>query len=388
LAGLEYGIATEADVEPLAAVLSQSFHFPLETARKFVERAADQTRVVRRGGEIVAGLVIHDMGQWYGGREIPMGGIAAVGVAPHVRGTGVGAVLMAETVRDLRGRGVPLSTLWASTQALYRKVGYEQAGTFCLYEVPTRALPRFPSDLPVHPIDPVEDRDLLKSIAARAPKPTGAVRRDDLLWSHLTNPEKERIFPYVVGPIDTPEGYVLLFQMDGEDGYVVFPRDLVALTQAARERIWTLISDHRSIGRTTRFRGGATSEHLLLFPEQEVKVSYSERWMLRITDVPAALAARGYPAHFEGEIHFEVEDGTVPENAGRWVLTIAGGRGEVEPGGEGSIRLDVLTLAPLFSGLYPATTLARLGRLSADERSLAKADEAMAGEEPVMVERF
>jgi predicted acetyltransferase len=295
---------------------------------------------------------------------------------------------MAETVRELRARDVPISTLWASTQVLYRKVGYEQAGTFCLYEVPTRAVPRFRSDLPAHPVDPVEHRDLLKSIADRAPTPTGAVRRDDLLWANLADPDKDRIFVYVVGSMEDPEGYVYLFQMDGENGYIMFPRDLVALTQAARERIWTLISDHRSIGRTTRFRGGATSEHLLLFPEQEVKVSFSERWMLRITDVPAALAARGYPEGFEGEIHFEIEDGTIPENAGRWVLSVANGRGEVEAGGEGVIRLDVLTLAPWFSGLYSASTLASLGRVTGDADSLASADEVMAGEEPVMVERF
>jgi len=388
MTALVYIQPRELDVSPLAVMLSQSFHFPDDEAKKFVTNAGRQVRVVKDGDEMVAGLVVHDFTQHFCGRGIPMGGIAAVGVAPHARARGVARLLMSETIRELRERGVPISTLYASTQHLYRAVGYEQAGSFFRYEAPTRSVPRFRIELEAHPFD-LADTELMKSIVARAPKPNGWVDRDDLQWGSLAEPwGEDRVFAYVVGPRNDPEGYVFIIQSKGEDGFVVHAKDFVALTRAARERIWTLISDHRSLGRTCRFDGGATEPNLLLFPEQEYRVHEMDRWMLRITDVPAALASRGYPAHVDGEVHLEVTDDVVPENAGRFVLRISGGEGTVEPGGEGNLKLHVRTLAPLFTGLYPASTLQALGRLEGDTATVEAADAAFAGPEPVMVERF
>jgi predicted acetyltransferase len=384
---LEYAVAREDEQEPLVDVLSQSFHFPRDDALAFIRMAGPQVRVVRLGGEIVGGLVIHDMGQWFGGREIPMGAIGAVGVAPHVRARGVAAFLMTETVRELRSRNVPLSTLWASTQVLYRKVGYEQAGSWVRYEVPTRCLPRYISDLDVHPVDPKE-HGVLRDLAARLPRENGSARRDELLWNELARPGTDRLFAYLVGPVEKPRGYVLFFQSKGDDGFVLTVKDLVALDRAARERIFNLISDHRSLGRTLRFDGGLSCPHLILFKEQEFRVWKSERFLLRITDVRAALESRGYPREVEGEIHLEIEDETVPENAGRWVLRLADGKGTVEPGGRGILGIHARSLAPLYTGLHSAGTLAELGLVTADEESIHLAGKAFAGPEPVMSERF
>lgn len=384
---LEYSIIGDGEIDALAAVLSQSFHFPADESKKFIARAGDQARVVHLGDEVVAGLVIHDMEQFWGGRGMPMGAIAAVGVAPHVRAKGVGKLLMSETVRELRGRGVPITTLYASTEYLYRSVGYEQAGNFFRYQAPTRSVPRFASDLEVHSIEP-SDSDLMKSITDRAGRPNGFARRDDLLWKHLADPDEDRAFAYVVGPREDPEGYVLFLQSRGEGGFVLHAKDFVALTRAARERIWTLISDHRSLGRTCRFDGGATSDHLILFPEQEYRIHDFERWMLRITDVPAALTARGWPSHADAELHLQVTDDVVPENDGRWVLRVSGGEASVEKGGEGSLKLSVGMLAPLYTGLHSASTLEDLGRLEGADAAIATADEVFAGPEPVMTERF
>ena len=89
MAALAYSQCREADASSLAAMLSQSFHFPDDEAKKFVTKAGRQARVVKDGDEVVAGLVVHDFSQHWGGRDIPMGGIAAVGVAPHARARGV-----------------------------------------------------------------------------------------------------------------------------------------------------------------------------------------------------------------------------------------------------------------------------------------------------------
>ncbi|MEZ4655657.1 MAG: GNAT family N-acetyltransferase [Candidatus Eisenbacteria bacterium] len=105
---------------------------------------------------IVAGLGIFRPGQWFGGREIPMGAIAAVGVKPELRGGGIAFALMSAAVREMRALGMPLSALYASTSRLYRKVGYEHAGSAYYYEVSTADLggTRPGAD----PLRPVRDR--------------------------------------------------------------------------------------------------------------------------------------------------------------------------------------------------------------------------------------
>jgi len=78
------------------------------------------------------------MGQWWGSQRVPMTGIAGVGVTPEYRGTGVAIALVQDTVKELHRQGVPLSVLYPATQHLYRKAGYEQAGTACWWEISTR----------------------------------------------------------------------------------------------------------------------------------------------------------------------------------------------------------------------------------------------------------
>ena len=57
MAALAYSQCREADASSLAAMLSQSFHFPDDEAKKFVTKAGRQARVVKDGDEVVAGLV-------------------------------------------------------------------------------------------------------------------------------------------------------------------------------------------------------------------------------------------------------------------------------------------------------------------------------------------
>ena len=54
-------------------------------------------------------------------------------------------------------------------------------------------------------------------------------------------------FCYVAGSEAEPEGYLIYRQKAGKDGYDLLVRDLVALTPAALERIWTFLADHRSL---------------------------------------------------------------------------------------------------------------------------------------------
>ena len=59
-------------------------------------------------------------------------GIAAVAVAPEHRGSGIGSRLLRVTLQEGRERGFPLSCLYASTQPLYRRLGFDRPVCACI----------------------------------------------------------------------------------------------------------------------------------------------------------------------------------------------------------------------------------------------------------------
>jgi predicted acetyltransferase len=101
----------------------------------------------------------------------------------------------------------------------------------------------------------------------------------------------------------------------------------------------------------------------------KVDGSGDESW-LRLVDVPAALAARGY----QGErVVLEVVDPLLGNNSGRYVVSGDGASRTDEPA---ELRLGVDVLAMLYLGAWRASALAATGRIEVlDPGAPARADE-------------
>ncbi|HZM00306.1 MAG TPA: GNAT family N-acetyltransferase, partial [Planctomycetota bacterium] len=129
-AGRAYGPPRgERELAAFAEIASACFNVPEEDTRTWFERGGLRNlRLQRDGGAVAAGLLLVPMGQWFGGRAVPMTGIAGVGVPAERRGRGAALSLMRAALAELRRSGVALSTLYPATTALYRAVGYEVAG--------------------------------------------------------------------------------------------------------------------------------------------------------------------------------------------------------------------------------------------------------------------
>jgi predicted acetyltransferase len=108
--------------------------------------------------------------------------------------------------------------------------------------------------------------------------------------------------------------------------------------------------------------------------------------MLRVTDVDAALLARGWPV--DGEVHLDIDDPLLPENSGRRVLRVRGGQPSISPGGSGLLTLNIRALGPLYSGMFRAETLAQLGWISGAAEEVAAAGRLFASPVPWMREMY
>lgn len=110
--------------------------------------------------------------------------------------------------------------------------------------------------------------------------------------------------------------------------------------------------------------------------------------MLRLLDAPEAFARRGYNSHVTGELHLALQDATLPEASGRFVVRVEQGRAQVERGGLGAVQIGERALAALYAGHRSASELARLELLRAPANAIAMADAMLSCHPASMADYF
>jgi predicted acetyltransferase len=386
----EYRLLAPEDDHAFQQVVGRTFRFDPGYWEIFKQRIGrENLRSVHDAGGLIGGLGFYRTAQWFGGRAIPCAAVAAVGIAPASRGSGAAAFLMTSLLQELHAEGVPLATLYASTQRLYRKVGFEQAGSRVCYQLPMTSIGHRDRELPVSEVS-LDSAEPFEPLAQRqAQAASGHLQRTSGLWERLLTHRDGHQAGFVIGAKDRPEGYLICrHHVDKGEASELIVRDMAALTPAAARRVWTLLADHRSIIPSVRWCGPSVEPLLCLTDHCRHVPSTTLRWLTRIVDVPKALASRGYPHDVSGEVHLEIRDDLLPANHGRFLLRVDEGRAEVTAGGRGSLVTDIRGLTPLYTGFLPPQTLQSLGCLQGSGPALRQATILFSGPEPWMVDYF
>ena len=84
----------------------------------------------------------------------------------------------------------------------------------------------------------------------------------------------------------------------------------------------------------------------------------------------------------------EVADDLIGANDARFVATFDGGTATVKPGGPGDVRVDVRSLAALWSGFWTPMQLRALGAITGSDDALGTLLAAFAGGTPAMNDMF
>jgi predicted acetyltransferase len=391
---IEIRVPTAEDLHGIFDVRAQAFAVPESDRERWISLVDPAWMTAAfLGTQVVGSLNVIPMGQWYGGRSVPMGGVATVVVRPEHRGEGIAARLLARALERMRDDGLVVSTLHPATTRVYRASGWEIGGDLARHKVATRALERLPrGDSEQVRRLTREDWPLVQQCYdAVAPAHPGWLDRSEWWWK-VTGDDafEDQSFVYGVDGDDGFAAFVGFSQRPSDSwGYSIEVDELVAREPGAAVTLWRFLSGHgMQVGDITINRG-PVDELLLVLPEQDVRQVHNNRWMHRLVDVPAALAARGYPAAVSAEVHLELTDRVAPWNDGRWVLRVEGGRGEVTAGGTGEVQLTINALSSLASGWTSATALAGAGALHhASPAACAALDAMFAGPAPTMVDEF
>ncbi|BDI19537.1 spore coat protein [Nostoc cf. commune SO-36] len=390
-AQFEYStLAHPQDIQQLGTIFEQCFISALGGEEVYINQVGVKNfRIIRQSEQLIGGLATLDMGQWWGGERVPMTGIAAVGIAPEYRGSGAAIALMQQTLKELYAKGIPLSALYPAVQSLYRKVGYEQGGSWCNWEVPAKSIQLREQPLPLQPIVPVNHQVFHELYQQQARLTHGYLDRHPAIWERLIQAdEKETFYAYFIGTKEKPQGYILFSQHSSEDGAILRIKDWVILTAAAAQSFWSFLASHRSQIDQVRWRSSVSDSLTLLLPEQTAKLRHTMRWLLRIVDVVKALEMRGYPSRIQAELHLDIQDNLLDANNGKFILSVANGRGEVTKGGKGELQLNVRELAPLYTSLFTPYHLQIAGKLHGTETAISAATQIFAGSSPWMADFF
>jgi predicted acetyltransferase len=379
----------EADLHALARIEAWCFGVAEAAARVWLEKSGvEHVRVARRGAEILGGLIEIPMGQWFGGRSVPMLGVAGVAVAPATRGERVALTLMVDALRAARARGFVVSTLYPAAVALYRAAGYEYAGHRHRYKADLKALPTSHGELKLTRLEPDASGVVEALYRALALERTGYLDRGPYVWRRVReNREGEANEAFGVWNGSSLEGYAYLSQRGPDDQRELVVNDFAAATSAAATRLVALFADHRSTMKSIAFAGGAPLPLILAPTEPLFRIDETDTWMTRVVEPAGALVARGYP-DVETAVDLELTDRVLPENSGRYRLEVSRGRAEVTRGGTGAVALDERALAALYTGFFSPAALVRGANLAGDAVSLGRLALLFAGPPPSLCDYF
>ena len=370
----------------LTQLFCQSFVAPANTESRTIAAVGEaNVRVLQTEGELIGGLVFIPLRQWYGGQPVTMTGIGSVAISPHHRGKGQSSVLLRRSLQELQDGGIALSVLYPATQGLYRKWGYEVAGSWVKWQLNCADLPRWQPSVDIAPI-PLTPEVLQPIYDRYAPLHNGHLDRSDGVWRLLQ--DSPNTYAYRLGSATDPQGYLVYQQERTASGTHILIKDWVTLTPAARQTSWAFLAQHQLQVDTLLWQGSPLDVRLVCLPEQIATVKLHRSWMIRVLNLEAALTQRGYGMDVDRELHLQVTDPLFAANNDRFCLQVSQGRGHIHRGGRGELSLSIGALAPLFSGFLSPQQLQQLGYLDGDDRTLTIAQTIFQGHHPWMVDFF
>lgn len=347
--------ATENDWDVVWTLWSIAFGSgdPVEPADRRL-LPGQRTFVAEGPTGVVGAYSVYPLSLARGRGSLPAGGISSVAVAPEERHRGVGRALMDSSLATLRETGATLAALYAFRESYYRRFGYEVAGRRWSISCPHHRFPRLPVELPVRRISPDEVEALAPCYDAMATWVAGLNRRTSAHWRHRLGKKPPHV--YTVG--DPVEAYAWVTW----GGPMWEPLKVGEMAWASRSGYLSLLGLLAGliVNRSAlQWSEPSLSPFLCEFYDQGVEATLSRAWMVRVLDVPRALAC--LCPEDEGEFRLEVRDEQLPDNRGPWWVRYRSGQVEVDRASDADLRLDVRFFSAALLGEPSLADLARAG---------------------------
>jgi predicted acetyltransferase len=334
-------------------------------------------------GELLVGrAMLWPFRQWWGGRVVPMAGVAGVVVSPEYRGRGVGTALMQGIAERAQALGYRVSALYPATVPVYRRLGWELAGIQNRVTVETRLLRDLRGGGPtVRQAGPDDAATMLEITRAHHAEGRANGPREETEAEVREELADDAIFAYLAD-----DGFVV-YGWEGED-LVVY--ELQAGDAATARALWSVVGSGSSIAKNVYAYLAPDDPVHWLLEETVARDVQHTRWMLRCIDVSAAIAGRGYPAGTTVDVALVIADEQLPDNAIAGRLRVSEGRGRLVPGAAeaDAVHLGSNGMAALYAGTAVSTLVGSGLVRGGDREALSMLDAAFSGRPAYMLGYF
>jgi predicted acetyltransferase len=373
---LEVRQLDETDLDAAWRLGGLAFGSPLSGSSPRPRPSPDDP-LVRWGGFDAAGRLVakasdihHE--QWWGGRVVPASGVAGVAVEPEQRGRGATREVMTALLRHARERGAAVATLFCTSTAVYRALGFEACGVVRWVDIPTALLDRtgVPESIRLRPGDG-SDWSAVRGVYDEIGRTSnGLLTRRGKPFTDPAGVELPEGIDGVTLAEDAGSGQVVGYATwqrgrGYDDDSVVTVLDCLALTGEAAAALIAVLGGWMTVAPTTRFRLPPWADAVTVrLPLERAREHHVDVWMHRPLDVVAAVSARGWPAVATGSVDFRLVDPLLPWNDGPRRLTVEAGEARLEPAThDPAAVLSVRGWSLLWSGAARAAQLRQAGLL-------------------------
>ncbi len=347
------------------------------------------------GSRVVAQAADREFEGWFGGRVLPVAGVAGVTVAAEDRGRGVLGPLLLALLEHSRARGAVLSTLFPSAPGIYHRAGFEVVGTVHRVDVPSSSLGALPPtpDVTLRRAGPADAETVRRLYDAWAAGVDGALTRrgvsfpasDDELVGAVTG------VTLAEGVDGEPLGYAAWTRGRGGDaGPVLSVDDLLATRRDAYTALLRTVGGFSALTATVRLRTSGDDLVRLLLPSADWSPTAEDLYMLKVLDVEAAFTGARCAPGLTLRSGFTLAGDVLADLDGSYSVVAESGRVSCVR----APALDDRTLVPrgialLVTGAAPCRDLRVLGLLTGgDPAQDADWDALVAGRVQAVLDGF
>lgn len=340
------------------------------------------------GEKLISQLAVYPFQINIFGKTFEMGGLTGVGTYPEYANMGLMRKLLKRALEDMRERKQTISYLFPYSFPFYRRKGWEIISDKMTFEIRDFQLPK-PKEVSGYVERLHTEHHDVRSVYNRfSSQQHAAMIRNELAWDEYWRWDLDELTAAVY--YDTshiPQGYLLYWI--SKDVFHI--KEIVYLTQEARNGLWNFISAHFSM--VSRVVGNVYTDEPLAFwlDDGDIKETITPYYMARIIDAKQFIDQ--YPFKAIGtvtEIIFELDDPMAEWNKGIFTLHVsAEGQGELLPSEKKpTASLDIQTLTTMLMSYKRPTYLALIGRLQCDEKTVERLENLIERETPYFSDYF
>jgi predicted acetyltransferase len=358
-------------------------------------------------GRLAAKMTILPLRTFVQGKSLAMGGIASVATWPEYRRKGMVGRLLHHALEVMKQRGQTISFLHPFAFGFYRKFGWETYVDTKKYTVETGQLPK---------LDEVEGtvartgkdyRLYHKIYETFAHKYAGMLVRDEEWWNNNVFKHKKDQSAIYYNIDGEPRGYIL-YQVKNNEMTV---HELVFLDEKARQGLWKFINNHDSMFNKVILNAPVDDQLAYLLDNPRIKQEITPYFMARIVDAASFLEQYPFLPAAEGQTFtLRIEDRQAAWNNAIFEVRIHHGRASVsvvpcdEAGAaevaeyardtqvvdhlEGLLSCSIQTLTAMMLCYQRPEFLHRAGRLTGDEATVKRWQQAIPFQTPYLADYF